>query len=188
MSSLTYLPQVGRLQNEGDHKRCFGALSLKSCSSREKHMVVDLNSFVSKRPFFANKKVTFANLSRIVSPCSFHFSSRRIAAFKCQRCKRNDDFPTPAVKSQLFIKGVAHDMRRLESRSFSFAVQLQLEVAAFQYQASILTRSGLRLYLPLQSKPALSRGLSRIFRGTVAKNHPRFRAESHRLTPTETHT
>ena len=29
------------------------------------HMVVDLNSFVSKRPFFANKKVTFANLSRI---------------------------------------------------------------------------------------------------------------------------
>ena len=30
-----------------------------------KHMVVVLNSFVSKRPFFANKKVTFANLSRI---------------------------------------------------------------------------------------------------------------------------
>ena len=29
------------------------------------YMVVDLNSFVSKRPFFANKKVTFANLSRI---------------------------------------------------------------------------------------------------------------------------
>ena len=28
-------------------------------------MVVDLNSFVSKRPLFANIKVAFANLSRI---------------------------------------------------------------------------------------------------------------------------
>ena len=122
------------------------------------------------------------------SPCSFYFSCQRIAAFECQRCKRNDEFPTPAVKSQPFITGVVHEMCRLESRSFSFAVQIQLEVAAFQYQASILTRSALRLYLPLQSKPALSRGLSRIFRGTFAKHHPRFRAESHRLTPTDTHT
>ena len=32
---------------------------------RSGHVVVDLNPFVSKRPFFANKKVTFANLSRI---------------------------------------------------------------------------------------------------------------------------
>ena len=29
------------------------------------HVVVDLNSFVSKRPFCANIKVIFANLSRI---------------------------------------------------------------------------------------------------------------------------
>ena len=58
---------------------------------------------------------------------------------------------------------------------------LKLEVSTFQYQASILTSAALRKYLPLQSKPALSRGLSRIFRGTFAKNHPRFRAESHRL-------
>ena len=145
-------------------------------------MVVDLNSFVSKRPFFANKKVTFANLSRIHRRALF---ISRVGESQLLSASVVNEM---TVKSQLFITGVVHDMRRLESRSFSFAVQLQLEVAAFQYQASILTRSALRLYLPLQSKPALSRRLSRIFRGTFAKNHPCFRAESHRLTPTDTHT
>ena len=36
-------------------------------------MVVDLNSFVSKRPFFANKTITVANLSRIHRRVLFFF-------------------------------------------------------------------------------------------------------------------
>ena len=40
-------------------------LAVQLCQGDYRYVVVDLNSFVSKRPFFANKKVTFANLSRI---------------------------------------------------------------------------------------------------------------------------
>ena len=49
-------------------------------------------------------------------PCSFHFLSQRIAAFKSQRSARN--FPTPAVQSQLFITGAVHHMHRPESQLF----------------------------------------------------------------------
>ena len=76
-------------------------------------------------------------------------------------------------------------MRRLESRSFSFAVQLQLEVADFQYQASILTRSALRLYLPPLAIEACAfarafADLSRNFR----EKSPTFPTNTHRHTYT----
>ena len=54
------------------------------------HMVVVLNSFVSKRPFIANKQVTFANLSRI----------HRRAVFIAQ-----------VRKSQLLSASVVREMR-----------------------------------------------------------------------------
>ena len=66
---------VGVVQRNISTTMCKGILvNMKTHTRKRKHhmqnrfhtyMVVDLNSFVSKRPFFANKKVTFANLSRI---------------------------------------------------------------------------------------------------------------------------
>ena len=106
-------------------------------------MVVVLNSFISKRPFFARKKVTFANLSQL---------------------HRRALFLAKVRKAQLSSTSVAREMRFRNS---------SCKVATFQYQASFLTIAALRKYLPLQSKPALSHGLSRIFR---EKSPPRFRA------------
>ena len=68
----------------------------------------------------------------------------------------------PAGKSQL--SAPVHEMHFCSSSRK--AAQLQLEVATFQYQASTLTSAALRKYLPSQSKPARSRGLSRTLRET----------------------
>ena len=75
-------------------------------------MVVVLNSFVPKRPFFANKKVTFANLSRI----------HRRALFIAQVGKSQllSTGLVRKIKSQLFITRVVHDMHFRDS-SWKFA-------------------------------------------------------------------
>ena len=143
------------------------------------YMVVVLNSFVSKRPFFANKKVTFANLSRIHRRALFLAPARKSLILSAS-VVREIRFPNSRCKVATFITGVVHDMHGLERRSFSQAVQLQLKVATFQYQAGILTSAALRKYLPLTIEAAFAE-LSRIFHGTFAKNHPRFRAERRRV-------
>ena len=70
------------------------------------YMVVVLNSCVSKRPFFANKKVTFANLSRI------HRRALFIAQFR---------------KSQLLSASVVREIRFPDS---------SCKVAAFHHKGS----------------------------------------------------
>ena len=81
-------------------------------------MVVVLNSCVSKRPFFANKKVTFANLSRIHRRALFIAQFRKSQLLSAS-VVREIRFPDSSCKSQLFITRVVHDMHRLERRSFS---------------------------------------------------------------------
>ena len=82
------------------------------------HMVVVLNSFVSKRPFFANKKVTFANLSRIHRRALFLAQVRKSLILSAS-VVREIRFPNSSCKVATFITGVLHDMHGLERRSFA---------------------------------------------------------------------
>ena len=81
-------------------------------------MVVVLKSFVSKRPFFANKKVTSANLSRIHRRALFLAQVRKLLILSAS-VVREIRFPNSRCKVATFITGVVHDMHGLERRSFS---------------------------------------------------------------------
>ena len=85
---------------------------------RAMHLVVVLKSFVSKRPFFANKKVTFANLSRIHRRALFLAQVRKLLILSAS-VVREIRFPNSRCKVATFITGVVHDMHGLERRSFS---------------------------------------------------------------------
>ena len=81
------------------------------------YLVVVLNSLVSKRPFFANRKDTFANLSRI------HRRALFIAQVGKSQLLSTD--LVREIKSQRFIARVVHDMHFRGS---------SLKVATFPYQ------------------------------------------------------
>ena len=68
------------------------------------YVVVVLNSFVSERPFFANKKVTFANLSRI-HRCALFLAQVRKSLILSASVAREIRFPNSRCKVATFITG-----------------------------------------------------------------------------------
>ena len=66
------------------------------------YMVVVLNSFLSKRPFFANKKVTFANLSRIHRRAVFIAQVRQSQLLSASVVREKMRFPNSSCKVATF--------------------------------------------------------------------------------------
>ena len=66
------------------------------------NVVVVLNSCVSKRPFIANKKVTFANLSRIHRRALFIAQFRKTQLLSASVVRREIRFPDSSCKVAAF--------------------------------------------------------------------------------------
>ena len=118
--------------------------------SMELYMVVDQNSFIPERPFFANKKITFAKLSR--TPC-LSFAGPMLA----NNTSYEDSFTTCQITPENHRSLLGSLLK-----SFKHAASITESLLRTDFLQSLLAR-------PLQPALWLSPALSHNFRGTFAK-------------------
>ena len=127
---------------------CKSAKKVKVELDQILYMVVDQNSFIPERPFFANKKITFAKLSR--TPC-LSFAGPMLA----NNTSYEDSFTTCQITPENHgsLLGSLLNMQLASRNPFSGQILLLQSLLAH----------------PLQHALWLSPALSHNFRGTFAK-------------------